>query len=74
MAKQKRARKSTARPKEEHKLPGRPSKFRGKNRARPIQIYMTDRGLEALEIGQAKRGETRPEYIERLILEDNGMA
>lgn len=71
-AKQKRTRK----PKEskELKIPGRPSKFRGKNRNKPIQIYMTDRGLEGLERGCSRNGETRPEYIERLILQDNGMA
>lgn len=63
--------KREAAPKRTPKLPGRPSTFRGKNREKPIQIYMTDRGLRALEAGQSKRGESRPEYIERLILADN---
>lgn len=51
---------------------GRPSKYPGKNRGKPIQIYMTNRGLEALERGTERTGLSRPDYIERLVLADDG--
>ena len=46
---------------------GRRSKYRPKNRERPIQIYMTDEGFQALERGCERMGLSRPDFIERLV-------
>jgi hypothetical protein len=48
---------------------GRPSLYRGKNRDKPIQIYMTDEGRTALDRGCRREGLSRPDYIEKLVLE-----
>jgi hypothetical protein len=50
-------------------MPGRRAKYRGKNRKRPVQVYLTDRGLSALERGCQKSGLSRPDFIEDLLLE-----
>jgi hypothetical protein len=47
---------------------GRPSKFPGKNRERPIQVYLTDDGLKALDKGTARTSLSRPDYIESLLM------
>lgn len=51
-------------------LPGRKSVYRGKNRAKPIQVYLTDEGLRAFEFGQRKKGMSRPDYVEYLAIKE----
>jgi hypothetical protein len=51
------------------RVPGRKAKFRGKNRSRPIQLYLTDGGLDALDRGCTRTGLSRPDYVETLIIE-----
>lgn len=49
-------------------LPGRPSEFPGKDRDKPVQVYLTRDGLLALEAGCSHEGKSRPDYIEKLLL------
>lgn len=53
------------------RLGGKPSKHRGKNRDKPIQVYMTDAALEALEAGCIRTGLSRPDYLIDLLLAED---
>lgn len=58
---------------------GKPSKYPGKNRTRPVQVYFTDDVLEKMEAGQMRRGSSgkplsRPDYLSDLINEDDKRA
>ena len=47
---------------------GRPSRYRGKVRSKPIQMYLTRDGLLALEAGCLHNDMARPEYVESLLM------
>ena len=49
-------------------IPGRKSKYRGKDRTKPIQVYFTTDGHAALERKRLKRGQSRPDYLLDLVL------
>lgn len=58
---------------------GKPSKYPGKNRMKPVQCYFTDEVLEMMEAGQLRRGTagrplSRPDYLSDLIVEDDRRA
>jgi len=53
--------------------PGRPAVFRGKNRAKPVQVNMTAVGLEGLDEGCREMGLSKADYIEWLIRKDRGL-
>lgn len=52
------------------KLPGRPSRFRGKVRGRPVVITLTPEGHAALAAGRDRTRLTAADYIESLLRRD----
>ena len=63
------ARPRRVRPSAPKKLSGRPSRYRGKVRERPIVMTMTPDGHTALAEGQMVTGDSIPDYIETLVRE-----
>lgn len=46
---------------------GRPTKYPGKRRDKPVQVALTDQALEALDAGCVRTGYSKAVYIESLI-------
>ncbi len=49
---------------------GRPSIYPGKRRDRPVQVALTNEGLDALDAGVERTGYSKANYIERLLREE----
>jgi hypothetical protein len=50
---------------------GRPTKYPGKRRDLPVQVALSDEGLEALAAGCARTGYSKAVYIEFLIRQED---